>query len=209
MKKPTTIIASLLIPLLSSCSSPLPLTPNSIPTPYEVVDPIFPPPKSIEDIYDEITLRGGYIASSLEKNLPQGFAMDIGKIREGEKELNRYITANFLKTNKSKTLVVGSYIGSDSEIEKKVNTPLSTRNYKSAIDTLNQSKLELVQFNDSKINGLRPQEINDFIVMKNEKGKITNINATKRPDLLQETNDIYKLLLRKIYFSDNQFQTNL
>jgi hypothetical protein len=183
------------IPFISGCESPLPLTPDSYVPPNPKFDPILPPKKSIESIealYEEITIRGRGIAKSLEQDFPDGFVINLGK-KKGE---IRYITMNVLKENRSKTLRVGSYIGSNPETEKKVNKYLSTRDYNSAIKTLNQSDFTILLFNDWKINGLRSSETNDLLIIRDEQGRVTRI---KSPYLSKNSNKAYNSLLREIY----------
>jgi hypothetical protein len=197
MKKLTSIVAGLIISILPSCDSPLPLTPSAYVPPNPIIDS--PIKTSMKTYYGTINYRGRKVVELLEDKFTQGLVINIGK----RKKESRYIIANLLKENESRTLIIGSFIGLNSEIEKKVEKALSINDYKSAREILSQSNFFLIEYHDSKIDGLKLSEKNDFIIIKNKQGKITKTKISEQPDLLRRRNETYLSLLNQIYFLRN------
>jgi hypothetical protein len=232
MKKLTSIVAGVVLFFMSGCSSlssiSSSLTPNQIPTPYKIVDPIFPK-KETKIPYEEIEQREKIIADSLEKNFPNGLVICLeGKSIEEE----RYVVLKL--EDKARTLISTFYKFPYSKIKEELcDFYLFNKNNRRKFFDINAQQIleeggyqSRMVVNDFKMNGLRESESEDYITFRNQgekesilrKGTLTIegelIKNENFDNLLLESNlllrDYLKELtskLNKINFKDQKIQT--
>lgn len=146
--------------------------------------------------HDRVSQLAEIVAKLSEELFSQGGVINLGKTQEGS---SKYAVINVLKENRTKTLDISLYIGSDPNIETKLEEYLLSYNYKSAAEILSKSNLmSMTKFYDSRTNGLRSIDINDFLRIKDKEGKIITLTSEKLYNLLKETNETYNILLEKI-----------
>lgn len=135
------------------------------------------------------------MANLIEELFPQGGVIDIGEDKEGG---SRYVVMDVLKENEIRTLEISLYFGSDPEVEAKLKEYLPNHNYKSAANTLNRSNFSMTMFYDSRTNGLRKPEINDYLKIRTKKGIVTTLRANELSYLFKDATNIYETILKKI-----------
>lgn len=191
MKKLISIIAGVILPFISGCTSVSSSSPN-----HELKPIISEEAKEETKIpYEQISQLAIKITNSIEKNFPNGLVIEIGKDKKGN---NRYVSFNVLKEDKGKGLEAATYLASNQEAEKNLEGFLLNKNYEKAIKTLKENNIGMALFYDSGINGLRKTDIHDFMITRGDNGGEIKLNIGEY--LLKSANELYFSMLNKSLF---------
>jgi len=147
-----------------------------------------------ESAYENLEPLAEKVAGLSEKVFPEGGIINFGKTEEG---LNRYLAILVLNENGVSALDLQLYMGSNPELEARVQESLLIKDYGPAIKALYASGWSMSEINDSKIDGINPADSGDFVSSRRDKGELSTLRSTELYKSLEAVNNLYGIILRK------------